>query len=1303
MGQAQSARWHKGINEMEITDSSIGPPHDLPLSSLQEITNSCLRPRNLRRLAPSERDARLTTLVTESSRRYLAIAACAHVLSPKTVRNLLHQLPLKSSADIQRYLQTIIAVSNANNNVVTDAEAEYASALLQLSIPDVLSIGRNLTTIAALLTSGTLPPELISSTAVQEIPKRASKALFTELERLKEGSEWEVARKATVWLWSLSGTYPDVEQMLDQSFRDWRKWVTWKPNANRTTLWTNLSPRHRRELKDILGLEGPDFLNGKNTLSQSLKPVIDVRGGYRVSNGQFHVKLEDSSLTSSQDTLESILRVLDVACSRSVSEIALFVYVSKHRQLDAEIISILHHSFACKDPPLSSSTQELLNSNVENYTPESVQGMLVNFNGLRCERLRELLTSEIVNIIEGVMSRLQDEVRGELVERRAGGPVMELHSLGMAVREALWLTPSLNEGLRSTLGQWPSTQCIDAFSKLRRDVLKLRCGVRGKKTSNSSSLLEVIDHYLAVRMAGADPFVQYGDKSQVEILLELWHRTPYSDTRAAALTIAQHDNIPISIRCQCLGQLRDMRVDFVRKVIMYMTAETVMACVNFTELLMSKYVTKEVRAEWKGLLLWMISKEDRLLEYTLNQFDLASWFKWLRNIRAIFQDRLYDDGDGMPILGRALHDWTNQLYNNYLPTLTRLEERPKSETAMRWILVGWEEAGTIIPLLKTLKDGAQGLHQEAIQETLAKLAPNQGNFREVFIPLSLITRTTKLGMDSYTRILHHEKNTSKLAAEGFLACFLRDDEMTRTDNSALVALGTVLELQTTELHSPIPATQLEAALDHLHAEFEEIIDEAERLENIRLTLNNHDPQKTATLAANLGFENSSIREDLPVTIPESLVDVLEKTGGSEYEISFPLTHLSPMQRTALGVGNARILIIRLDFTDDSDAPSFCIHVWPEQKTPSLPSRQLANDTITKHTTWPSNIQSSPPDGSFCCGEESRAIYQLNRELWRHLVGGFQSFEVTHQAMNVAFDCLGTRCLVCGSTLSAKLVRSTTCQKMCSLLLRKSGLAVRLADLRHDPAVIDLLVAAVNAAKKRADSNRSITYCDLLPGYPVQAAAGKTAINALPAPGTLKTVPDLATAVKLLGHISEAILSWVCTSYRGFLASATGVLKIPSMPGVHQFVLASASPEKEQAFAMHDPASSIVVFHGTSLDRLYIILRNGLRVLSNTNLQATGAAYGPGIYVASEPRTAWTYARADPGWPSSSLKNLKVLLGCELRVAPPEVCPGIRVVTNETQLMVRYVFLCPPAMAMPIAAHVAPAMSIAFNSLRSGAV
>jgi len=275
--------------------------------------------------------------------------------------------------------------------------------------------------------------------------------------------------------------------------------------------------------------------------------------------------------------------------------------------------------------------------------------------------------------------------------------------------------------------------------------------------------------------------------------------------------------------------------------------------------------------------------------------------------------------------------------------------------------------------------------------------------------------------------------------------------------------------------------------------------------------------------------------------------------------------------------------------------------------------------------------------------------------------------------------------------------------MCSLLLRKSSLEVRLADLRHDPAVIDLLVAAVNAAKNTADSSRSITYYDLLPGYPVQATAGRTAINALPPPATLKAVPDLTTSVKSLGYASEALLSWMCTSYRGFLASATGVLKIPSMPGVHQFVLASASPEKEQAFAMHDPASSRVVFHGTSLDRLYVILRNGLRALSSTNLQKHGAANGPGVYVANEPKTSWSYAMADPGWSSSNLKNSKVLLGCEIRGAVGEVYPGIRLVTNETQLMVRYVFLCPPAMVVPIAAHVAPAMSIAFNSLRSGVV
>lgn len=52
----------------------------------------------------------------------------------------------------------------------------------------------------------------------------------------------------------------------------------------------------------------------------------------------------------------------------------------------------------------------------------------------------------------------------------------------------------------------------------------------------------------------------------------------------------------------------------------------------------------------------------------------------------------------------------------------------------------------------------------------------------------------------------------------------------------------------------------------------------------------------------------------------------------------------------------------------------------------------------------------------------------------------------------------------------------------------------------------------------------------------------------------------------------------------------------------------------------------ILFHGSSMVSWYIILKNGLRNLSNTNLMANGAAYGQGVYLSDSLSFASGYSR-----------------------------------------------------------------------------
>ena len=345
--------------------------------------------------------------------------------------------------------------------------------------------------------------------------------------------------------------------------------------------------------------------------------------------------------------------------------------------------------------------------------------------------------------------------------------------------------------------------------------------------------------------------------------------------------------------------------------------------------------------------------------------------------------------------------------------------------------------------------------------------------------------------------------------------------------------------------------------------------------------------------------------------------------------------------------------------------------------------------------------SSVPDDSFCHGRASSTTYHIARTLARYLQEGNKSLGAIHDLVSTTLANLFQTCIVCGCTQDAQLRRATLCQRAnCRFRLGCASLEICLADIRHDPPVIDILPTAVHCVAQSGQIK-------LLPDCPILKTNEVLQIlNQLPETKYLQHVKDLNASIRRLGSDTVMLFRWLCSSNRGFLSSATGLLRIPSMPGIHHFILASASPTLESAFATRvGRRPPRLLFHGTSMDRLYATLCQGLKVCSGTSLQQHGSAYGAGIYMAEEPKTAWIYSAAGVvsgnRWTHSAYSSVRVLLGCEKTGArQARSTNGIHVITDASELMVRYVFLMPPGVNPPLAAHVAPAMMSIFASLCS---
>jgi hypothetical protein len=377
---------------------------------------------------------------------------------------------------------------------------------------------------------------------------------------------------------------------------------------------------------------------------------------------------------------------------------------------------------------------------------------------------------------------------------------------------------------------------------------------------------------------------------------------------------------------------------------------------------------------------------------------------------------------------------------------------------------------------------------------------------------------------------------------------------------------------------------------------------------------------------------------------------------------------------------------------------------PSNASPQIPGA-LPEEPPTKHVPWffyanGGIVTSEGKNASPCQKRTTRLTYQLGHILSQYILSkGEITIAETYTTLRTAINNLRLNCIVCGSSLGVKLHRSTVCAKPpCRATWLKASLNVQMGDFHHDPQVADLLLSAVQAAAHTSNTA-------LLPGCTESSLSEVTRLlGSIPSLKKLQSSADLNPVFSSLGKRTEALVSWALSHHSGYLLSATGPLKIPSFPGAHQFILANAAPDTEKFFAQQLAGQPThVMFHGTSLDRLFAILCQGLRVCSGTALQRHGAFAGNGIYVTDNPATAWGYATPSVskggGWQSSTFSNVRVLLGIEAAASVPST--ALQVVANPAQLLLRYVFVLPVGVNAPLVQHIEPSMKSAFDSLRRG--
>eukprot|EP00005_Dracoamoeba_jomungandri_P002788 CAMPEP_0174250868 /NCGR_PEP_ID=MMETSP0439-20130205/894_1 /TAXON_ID=0 /ORGANISM="Stereomyxa ramosa, Strain Chinc5" /LENGTH=714 /DNA_ID=CAMNT_0015331041 /DNA_START=212 /DNA_END=2356 /DNA_ORIENTATION=- len=124
-----------------------------------------------------------------------------------------------------------------------------------------------------------------------------------------------------------------------------------------------------------------------------------------------------------------------------------------------------------------------------------------------------------------------------------------------------------------------------------------------------------------------------------------------------------------------------------------------------------------------------------------------------------------------------------------------------------------------------------------------------------------------------------------------------------------------------------------------------------------------------------------------------------------------------------------------------------------------------------------------------------------------------------------------------------------------------------------------------------------------------------------------------------------LLRWILSVNRSAMLKMPEKLHVTQMKTSHQYMMtAETNPEKASKFSEYRKEyGSYFAFHGSGIENWHSILRNGLLNCSGTNLQTTGAAYGPGVYLAPDSGTSMGYAKTGQAWKNSRFGNSNSLV------------------------------------------------------------
>ncbi|KAJ2894974.1 hypothetical protein MKZ38_007063 [Zalerion maritima] len=1156
------------------------------------------------------------------------------------------------------------------------------------------------------------------------LQKHTSRRLQSRFKDLMGSRRFLTAYHEFDWVRSLRD--PDQSPLLvcalDSCLSPWRALACWRPNVKRINQWESSKVVDSGDayLRRLVALDGPDVYSCK------FPTFLDNETAW---GHEFQPQPHNENLKSH---FNRILDILSQASAVGTEGVSLFLHLMTcGSPADAALKSLASIYSRC-EPKHASIYLEYLKS--LHGCPDLVKRLNVTtkfISGLCDEPFVGSLWLPQHGLLGHLASLLDDAqtaFRGQLESSTGSYIGMRIFGLCNAIRQSkgcIEMCPRHIASLARSLP--PKTGDMRAIfeqveASLRRNDQRavsqqkeyLKGLLGGHKSASSNSGEQENDSSAPACSTGFSP-------SGVNKELRFWNACPSSDKRDLALALREIPEVSESLFQECLEGLMKPQLDdmFCRELKRHLAIKDASGrFLSFSIYLASRRRLKQLMGTcWLKVLSGMLSKMGKSALCQLSSTkSLDSWLSFTPSLIQLLQ----------PLQLQGLLDVENMeeshgLSESVITTWSLLHENAAAvkylhglqgaQASYQWLYAGHDHS-RIMSLVREahVASTSRGTYPRLKHLILSTLSRSGDNALRVGACLEDVQHASDRG------IVVCERLFARLGAEGALESCGR---WRRALLAPLARLWTELlaseRIQDAKLFRHAASLLgidersskevVSEAMRQVRREYGVHYDDASGLEELRWQIKSGNPQKARDIEEQAGIDDSGGCVVDP-DVPDDLADAIEVISPGVYDISFPLASVNTLQRKFRGIPEgAKMLLLRLSLRGgDRSTSSFCSHFLPDGNVQPGPQQ--------KHSLLNVPRRSAPDNDPRLCSRRSTLFsYYLTRKIYRLLSGGTTGLADIHSQVSKLLATAPDACVMCDVAMSAKQWRPSTCSHRCSVSFRKAPLVVRLHGLWADPLAVDLVLTSVYAA------SLSQSWDTLMPTCPFSPSLVKRLIDSLPATDTLAADP--ARAVRTIknhpqGRERETLLSWACLSFRGLLSSAPDSYVIPSMPQTRQFLLLQASHEQESSFGQQPGSSpngggSAPVFHGTTMERLFPILRDGLKVMSHTDLMLSGASSGAGVYCGDQMQTSSHYAGlASSSWKNSKLlgsssgqaAGMRLMLGCELAgYAQPS--NGVHVVSDSRRLVVRYVFLLPPGFQFPPRHYVEPALSSAYASLRSG--